>query len=310
MAPPRPLGAKAANRFNGGGGSVNRFNQPVGHGAVGHNHGTPQGGSHQRAPGAGFVPPTTVPHNVTIGGAPAGGLSVSVPGIGKAGYGGPTALSNPPRTANMTPVFAKANDFIGRGELAEALELLSEYHDKQLSETDRRNLTDLLDRLAGTVIYSRQHILEPAHIVRAGQTLQTIATRYQVPWRLLAKINGVADPNRLPLGSQLKVVRGPFSAIVQLEKRQLVLMLGGRYAGRFPIEIKGSQPTPKSYVVRQKTDASSPWLELDSQFRICGVNSSLAATAPDSQGCAVLSRQDCEDVFDILQISSQVTIRR
>jgi hypothetical protein len=59
--------------------------------------------------------------------------------------------------------------------------------------------------------------------------------------------------------------------------------------------------------VRQKTDASSPWLELDSQFRICGVNSSLAPTA---QGCAVLSRQDCEDVFDILQISSQVTIRR
>ena len=36
---------------------------------------------------------------------------------------------------------------------------------------------------------------------------------------------------------RLKVVKGPFSATVSLEKRQLTLMLGGMYAGRFPIGL-------------------------------------------------------------------------
>ena len=38
-------------------------------------------------------------------------------------------------------------------------------------------------------------------------------------------------------GERLKVVRGPFSAVISLEKRTLTLMLNNAYAGRFPIGI-------------------------------------------------------------------------
>ena len=39
-------------------------------------------------------------------------------------------------------------------------------------------VTELLDQLAGTVIYSRQHLLEQPYLVRPGDTLSSIARRY------------------------------------------------------------------------------------------------------------------------------------
>ena len=69
--------------------------------------------------------------------------------------------------------------------------------------------------------------------------LETIAAQYNVPWQLLAKINGIEDPNRLKPGDELKVVRGPFSAIVELDKRQLTLIVEDCYAGRFNLVAVG-----------------------------------------------------------------------
>ena len=41
------------------------------------------------------------------------------------------------------------------------------------------------------MIYSTEHQLEPARVVKPGETLDTIAKEYNVPSQLLAKINGI-----------------------------------------------------------------------------------------------------------------------
>lgn len=224
-----------------------------------------------------------------------------------------------------------AQDQIAQGELADALFTLTLWCDSPDVPDDMRpQLTELLDQLAGHVIYSAEHLLEPAHEVRAGESLETIATQYQVPWQLLANINGIQDPTQLAEGTQLKVVRGPFSATISLERQELMLSVGRRYAGRFAIAL-GNDPAPLTgdYSVREKEEertfydregrAIEPgapgnpygpyWIGLGGRLAIHGAPAEASAGA-ESTGSIVVSPEDAADLFAILSKDSPVAIRR
>ena len=221
---------------------------------------------------------------------------------------------------------------LDEGRLAEALSALSTLYDSpEVSPEQAREITDLLDRLAGTVIYSRQHLLEQPYKVRPGETLEQIAEAYKVPAQLLAKINGIRDQQRLEPGRELKVVRGPFNALIDLDKYELTLMLGGRYAGRFPIGVGRDHPNLEgSYVVRNKTvnparygreaspaageaDGGYPggyWIDLGNQIGIHGTNDPQNLHRAAGRGSVSLGDRDIEDVFGILSVGSRVIIQR
>ena len=91
--------------------------------------------------------------------------------------------------------------------------------------------------MAAKVIYSREHLLESPYLVQAGDTLDTISDRYQVPALLLARINGIRNPQNLPPGKELKVLKGPFSAQISTDRSEMTLMLADRYAGRFSVVL-------------------------------------------------------------------------
>jgi len=221
---------------------------------------------------------------------------------------------------------------IQAGQLDEALVALSRiYHNPALPPALARQLTPMLDSLAGTVIYSRQHLLEPPYRVREGETLESIAQQYNVPWQLLARINGIEDPQRLVPGQTLKVVRGPFSAVVNLDRYELTLKLGERYAGRFPIGIGRDSPRLEgTYTVRDKLvnpvyygpdgfraeggDANNPLgrflLDLGDQVGIHGTNDVRWVGRDDGRGAICLGDRDIDDLFGILSIGSRVVIQR
>jgi LysM repeat protein len=216
------------------------------------------------------------------------------------------------------------------GKPRQALFVLSRlYADPRLTAADRRRLQDALDPLAGQVIYSQQHSLEPAFVVRRGDTLPAIAEQYRVPWQLLANINGVRDPEFLVPGTKLKVVRGPFRAEVHLVDQELTLYLNQLYAGRFPVAI-GQDPAPTvgEFEIKGKSEgrefatadgqvipAAHPANPYGTMFMEIGRNLALhgSATAEDAAsnaGCISLSPRDALDVAGILSIGSTVTIRR
>ena len=188
-------------------------------------------------------------------------------------------------------------------------------------------MEELLSQLAGTVIYSRDHLLEPPYLVRTGDTLESIAQRHNVPAELLAKINGIRNPDHLEPGRELKVVRGPFEAVVDLNRRELILLLDGRYAGFFPIGIgldladtegvfyvRDKRVNPSFYDADGRLDATNPlgdrWIELHEELGIHGTNNPQHIGGVGGRGCISLGDRDIEDVFDILSIGSRVTIHR
>jgi LysM repeat protein len=167
--------------------------------------------------------------------------------------------------------------------------------------------------------------------VQPGDRLANIADRYEIPAELLAKINGIENPNSLQPGESLKVIRGPFNAVINQERRELTLMVGGRYAGRFEIGIgRDVALTEANYQVVEKrlrptyygpnrqqigpSDPSNPlgerWIGLGGMAGLHGTNDPHNIGRNDLRGCISLSPKDVDDVYDILSDRSKVTIRR
>jgi LysM repeat protein len=241
-------------------------------------------------------------------------------------------------TAGQASLFSAARvavqSALDRGELSQALLLLSDwYGDPSLSQNEATEVQGLLSQLAGSVIYSIEHRLEPPYMVQAGEKLEDIAQKHNVPWQLLAKINGITNPDSLQPGQQLKVVRGPFSARIDLSERKLVLMLDRRYAGQFAVDIEPTTSIEEGYwAVNQKllTPGSigmiNPVASTSSEERSILLTSTAGGNgqvtilrgpgaaspaATDPTGRVIQLRgSDVEDVYDILSLGSQVMIRR
>ncbi|MGI9471278.1 MAG: L,D-transpeptidase family protein [Rubripirellula sp.] len=263
---------------------------------------TPPGGNEAVSPIAALD--TTAPSGATS-------ASTSSPNVG---------LANAIRAADKQYAEDKRQDALSTLSLF--------YNTPNISGEQRSELLSRLDPLARDVIYSKRHLLEQPHRVGQSETLVEIAARYEVPWQLLANINEIDDPVTVLPGTELKVVRGPFRAEVNLTLNELTLFLGDLYAGRFPIGV-GSDPVPKpgTFTIQDKQTsktfynaAGSPvspdspenpygevWLDLGSQLSIHG---SPNTSSPTTKGCISLAADYADDLYGILSQGSSVTIRR
>ena len=245
------------------------------------------------------------------------------------------------RTEHSTfdEAWTEARALLSQKNLASAHLLLSAWHNHPtLRPAEQEALYDLLSGLAGTVIYSQEHHLEAPYTPAAGETLEQIARRYQVSPELLAKINGLPLDRPLTPGQPLKVLRGPFGAQIDTARQELVLVLGGRYAGRFEVGL-GRERTDIAghYEVRRKV-AHPPYFgpdrtiepgdpanplgshflslikpldnEVAAPFGIHGTNLQGSLQGDEARGYVRLSQRDIVDCYDILSEKSPVLIQR
>jgi len=232
---------------------------------------------------------------------------------------------------------------LDEGKLAEAhLALSNLYGNPDLPADLAQQINDLLSKLAGTVLYSPKHYLEPAYVTQPGDTLERVSQKYSLPWQLLAKINGLVAPDAsnidvttkdmpLPVGMQLKVLRGPFEAIVHLDRHELTLMVQNRYAGRFKVGVGRDQPKlDGNYTVREKTlnptyygpdgvtlnpsDPKNPlggaWIGLSDRIGIHGTSDPQGLGRDDNRGTICVGNRDLQYLYEILSVGSRVTVLR
>ncbi len=284
--------------------------------------------------GSGSMPPMPPESSLAL---PAGN-SAPMPGPGGAASLASAGLGSAPKP-NDTVIWPEFAEFLAgarrdldQGRFRDTLAILSaRYGEPGQTSAEARALTELLDQVAGTVIYSREHHLEPAYVVRAGETLAQIAEQYSVSAELLAKINGIADPASLQPGQSLKVVRGPFRAVVRLDDHQLDLWLQDLYAGHFDIGIGTDKPDLSgAYQVLQKNrepayhspagrifDPGDPLnplgrhnIQLGDSVAIHGTNDEASIGQTGGPGCIRLGNRDADDVFDILTLGCHVVIQK
>jgi LysM repeat protein len=251
--------------------------------------------------------------------APLSGLSDGLSG------GQPTAGSGPfVSGAQYNAMMQEVRQALRQKRIAEAHLVLSRHYiNSQITPQQAAEMEKLLDQLAGTVIYSRNHLLEQPYRIQSGDTLESIATRCQVPIGLLEKINGISRNDTIVLGKELKVVRGPFEAVVDLKKHEILLLLQGqRYAGRFTIGVgPGAAGQTGEFMITDKTNTEAMasnasgvygtrWLGLGERLGIHGTLRSEEIGRDSGTGYLSLSNRDVQDLFDILTVGSKVVIRR
>jgi len=194
----------------------------------------------------------------------------------------------------------------------------------------RGAIKERLEKTANAIYFdSEPQFLQP-YTVKANDQFAVFAKRYNVPWQYLAKLNHV-DPKKIHPGQQLKVIKGPFSAIIELNGFLLTVHAYGYYVRSYQIGIgkDGATPLGKFAILKkvekpqytdpngQVIEGGSPsnplgdrWLDLGKSYGIHGTIDPNSIGKAESRGCIRLRNQDVEEVYDMLAVGSEVTIRR
>lgn len=232
---------------------------------------------------------------------------------------------------NYVDAKEKALSKAHEGKLKEALiQMTAWYGRAELTYEEKSDLLNLLNALAAEVIYSKRHFLETSYKAGPRESLEEIAKNHGISLELLASINHISPPYVLLPSTDLKVLRGPFRAEINLTTKELTLFLDNMFAGQFPISVGSdfkdaegefnvsTKQTNRNYYGAiggsvSHTDPNNPygkhWLDLGHQLCIHG--SPAAENSPlNNAGCISLSPRDAEDVYNILTVGSKVTLKR
>ena len=214
----------------------------------------------------------------------------------------------------------------------------------------RRMITEINEDL---IFSPRLHPEEPltdAYKIKPGDSLSQIAKDLSLAtdWRLIQRVNRISNPMRIRAGQTIKVVRGPFHAVVDKSDYRMDVYAGPpeqprewRYIRSFDVGLGEDDSTPTgNFVIRQQSKLMNPvwdnprtgerigaddpenpigerWLGLEG----LGESASLEAYGihgtidPDSigeqrsMGCVRLGTIDVEIVYELLTEGvSRVTI--
>ncbi len=197
------------------------------------------------------------------------------------------------------------------------------------SPESRSVIMQRLDENARRIYFSPQpHFLDP-YVIQSGDFLQRVAPKYRISWQYLSKLNN-ANPRRIRAGQKLKVIRGPFSAWIDLSEFALTVHCHGFYVKRYPVGIgrDGATPIGRFRVLNKVTnpqytdpdgrvvdgnDPTNPlgthWIDLGDSYGIHGTINPDSIGKAESRGCIRLRNADVAEVYDFLINGSEVVIR-
>lgn len=215
--------------------------------------------------------PTTKPADVsesTMPDAPPVDVDTTAPTIGGIQTSAPTPSPDDDLDSTLGQIqsdrieAAKADlkagrDALVRGEFIAARTAFSKTIDKGLPAPDESYARGELARIADTTLFSRALLpndpLVTQHKVVPGDTMAKIAASMGITTELVARINQIKNPQIVRLDSTLKLIRGPFNAVIDKSDHRLDVWLGDIYVRSFNVGLGGGAGTPTGlWAVRNK----------------------------------------------------------
>jgi lipoprotein-anchoring transpeptidase ErfK/SrfK len=260
-----------------------------------------------------------------------------------------TTQPTPPQNANKSPV-TEARELFDSAKFLEARTLLNDaLIANSLSSTDAKQAKQLLNQINQTVVFSARKFPEDpfggSFTVPPGGALAKIAKSHDIPADLLQRINGISDPRRLQAGQTIKVLKGPFHALVNKTDFTLEIWAGepmakgSMYVTSFPVGLgkDDSTPTgnwavtnrlknptyysPRGQGVIAADDPKNPlgecWIGLTGtdghavgkmSYGIHGTIDETSIGKQDSMGCIRLKNADIAVVYDMMVADGKSTV--
>ena len=241
-------------------------------------------------------------------------------------------ISAAPKSYMATTAAARLGGYYyEKREAANAIKYLKIALAGKLPDDRRLGLRQKLDEL------SYQRIFDPRtssrtsyYTVRPGDNLSKIAGKNNITWRLLMKLNRMKN-DRIRVDDRLKVVKGPFDAVVEKSKYKLSVYLGNKYVKSYAIGIGKEDSTPagafKVTSKLEKPDWFQPgkiikygdpdnqlgtrWIGFTKGYGIHGTWEPETIGSECSEGCIRMLNSDVEELFDLLiREKSKITVKR
>lgn len=170
----------------------------------------------------------------------------------------PVAKSNPPPGPDRTRAQQRVEsglDLLARNKPLEARRalsraLLSGSLDEFESDRTRAQLRALNERLVFSPEIVENDPYTQAYIVQPNEFLSTIVKDQglAVDWRFILRINGITDARSVRAGQRLKLISGPFHAVIDKSAYRLDLYLGRApnlvYVASYPVGLGEFNSTP------------------------------------------------------------------
>lgn len=152
---------------------------------------------------------------------------------------------------------AAARQALARGDQLTARAMYSRALNQGLPQSEAQVIRAELTRLANAMLFSRAAISDDpmagTHSITSGQTILAVAQRYKITVDLLCAINNIADPNRINAGTRLKVIHGPFDAVIYKSQHRLDVYLQDTYVRSLSVGLGTNGGTPLGrWTIRNK----------------------------------------------------------
>ncbi|MCB9844963.1 MAG: L,D-transpeptidase family protein [Phycisphaeraceae bacterium] len=189
----------------------------------------------------------------------------------------PADASQPATTQHTRSSARRALDeaelLIAKNDLLAARTVLNrELRDGNNSAGDARSLREALAAINERLVFSPTIVpgdpMSEAYRIASGDVLVNIVKRHDlgVDWRLIQKVNALSAPERIRAGNTLKLVRGPFHAVVKKREYRLDLYWGPAdsprdwlYIRSFPVGLGEGDSTPIGVYQVKLCEANPAW---------------------------------------------------
>jgi len=172
-------------------------------------------------------------------------------------------------SASTARIIDAAQQMIAQGQMVKGRDLLNEaLTGGNLAGSEAASVRRLLEKMNRTLILSpevnKDDPWTDTYVVQSGDLLSKIADQYNVPWELLSYVNGNLDPRRLRVGARLKVVKGPFHAVVDKSDFRMDIYLGkpgrgGMFVRSFHVGLGEYDATPiGEFIVKKHSKLKNP----------------------------------------------------
>jgi lipoprotein-anchoring transpeptidase ErfK/SrfK len=198
---------------------------------------------------------------------------------------GPTPLQAPANSSNTHNPAASAPtlpsgpsalttglDLLNQGKLVEGRQALSQLlinNASTLSPTDAQLIRQKLTEANNTLVFSSRVVpgdtFAETYTIQSGDLLARIAPRFKTTYQLIETVNSI-DSRRIRVGQKIKIVHGPFQAVVSKSSFRLDIFLGDPanpiscvYIRSFQVGLGEDNSTPLgSWVVRKGGKLANP----------------------------------------------------
>jgi hypothetical protein len=223
----------------------------------------------------------------------------------------PAPASPPEPELDLTEI----DRLLNGGQEIQAHRLLSHWY--WTAPGSRQLIIDRLNFLARRIYFQPEPHYLPPHVLQFGEKPQAIAEKYNLTPAYLAKLNRV-DLQKCQAGQKLKVVPGPFSAVVETNQKSLTLHSQGYFVATFACEAVNLNPSVSgAYLIAEKgADLHAvPWLKIRNaasgqvELTLRGSGADTQDTAGDPLPGFRFSKAEMAALLDLLRIKAEVIVK-